>query len=93
MNFNKIYESYINSIQEETVNKKVVNADKMTKLLNIPRGKDITDVYTSGMKLAKDLVKATDGDQKKAAGMLAYAAFVDKDQNVYDDALRALKKF
>lgn len=69
-----------------------VKEGKMTKLLNIPKGKKITDVYTSGKKLAEDLLKAVDGDKKKASSMLAFAANVDKTDNVLDTALRNISK-
>jgi uncharacterized protein Yka (UPF0111/DUF47 family) len=64
---------------------------KMHKLLGLKDDEKITDVYTSGEKLAKDLVKALKGDQKEAAGMLAYAANISSADNVLDDALSALK--
>lgn len=69
-----------------------VKEGKMTKLLNIPKGKKITDVYTSGKKLAEDLLKAVGGDRKKASSMLAFAANVDKTNNVLDTALRNIPK-
>jgi len=64
---------------------------KMHKLLNIPDDKKVSDVYTSGEKLAKALVKAT-GSEKEASSMLAFAANVDKTDNVLDKALRYMKK-
>lgn len=68
-----------------------VEKGKMHKLLGLKDDEKITDVYTSGEKLAKDLVKALKGDQKEAAGMLAYAANISSVENVLDDALSALK--
>jgi len=65
---------------------------KMHDLLNIPESKNISDVYTSGEKLAKALLRALDGDQKKASSMLAFAANADKTSNVLDSALSYIKK-
>jgi hypothetical protein len=45
------------------------------------------------MELAKALVKALNGDQKKAAGMLAWSANIRKEHGIFDEALSALKKF
>lgn len=68
-----------------------VEKGKMHRLLNVPPDKKITDVYTDGKKLATDLVKAT-GSQKEAASMLAFAANVDKQNNVLDSALAYMKE-
>lgn len=72
-----------------------VQKGKMTKLLltdkEIESGMKISDKYTSGKKLAADLIKALDGNKKKAAGMLAFAANIAKGDDIYDKALRALK--
>ena len=65
---------------------------KMKELLSIPEGKKVSDVYTSGKKLANDLVKALKGDKKKAASMLAFAANIDKQDNVLDVALSNIPK-
>jgi hypothetical protein len=65
---------------------------KMHDLLNIPEDKNITDVYSSGEKLAKALLRAVNGDQKKASSMLAFAANADKTNNVLDSALHYMKK-
>jgi len=65
---------------------------KMHDLLNIPDGKQISQVYTSGQALAKALVRALNGDEKKASSMLAFAANVDKTDNVLDSALHYMKK-
>lgn len=84
--FSIIYES------EKWAKDVKVKKGKMKKLLDIPEDKKVCDVYTSGEKLAKDLVSALDGDQDEAASMLAFAANVDKKDNVLDSALRYLKK-
>ena len=68
-----------------------VKKGKMHKLLNIPDDKKVTDVYTSGEKLAKALM-AKVKDEKEVTGMLAFAANVDKTDNVLDKALRYMKK-
>jgi len=63
----------------------------MHKLLNIPDDKEVSDVYTSGEKLAKDLM-AKVKDEKEVTGMLAFAANIDKTDNVFDSALSYMKK-
>lgn len=62
---------------------------KMHKVLGIDADKDIQDVYTSGKKLAADLVAKV--GKKKAQGMLAFVANINKEHNIYDKALTALK--
>ena len=61
----------------------------MHKILGIADDKQIKDVYTSGKKLAEDLVAKV--GKKKASGMLAFAANVNKGTDVLDKALHALK--
>lgn len=63
---------------------------KMHKALGIPDNKEIQDVYTSGKKLATDLVKAV--GKKKATGMIAFVANINPEVNIYDKALKALDK-
>jgi hypothetical protein len=89
-----LFESFSQSIDE---------AEKglMHKLLNINPDEKITSKYTSGKKLASDLVAALKkyktvpaGDvKKKAASMLAYAANWPSDgpNSVLDKALRSVK--
>jgi len=72
--------------------KKDIKKGKMHDLLNVPQDKEITDVYDDPVKLAKDLVKAVDGDQKEATGMLAFAANINPDINIFDKALKAMKE-
>ena len=65
---------------------------KMHKLLGLKDDETVTGKYTSGEKLAKALLKATNNDRKKVASMLAFAANVDKTDNVLDSALKYMKK-
>lgn len=69
-----------------------VKKGKMHKMLGLSDDEDITDVYKSGKELAQDLVRAAGGDQQEVAGMLAYAANINPANNVFDDALSALKE-
>jgi len=91
--FLKLYEEIKRDMEDEAekwsqdVN---VKKGKMRRLLNVPADKKLTDVYTSGQKLAKDLLKAI-GDKKEVSSMLAYAANIDSDNNVLDRALHAIK--
>ena len=89
--FNKLYESLMND-QEKWSKEIKVKTGRMHRLLGIPQGKKIIDVYSSGITLAKDLLKAVNGNKKQASSMLAFAANVDKDNNVLDKALHAIKK-
>jgi hypothetical protein len=85
-NFHEVGESVDERLSDVKVEK-----GKMHKLLGLKDDEKVTDVYKNGEDLAKDLVKALKGDQKEAAGMLAYAANIDSQNNVLDDALAALK--
>lgn len=67
-----------------------VKRGAMHKALNIPDGDDIKDHYTSGKKLAKDLIDAV--GLARASRMINYAANANKDKNsIFDVAQRALK--
>lgn len=88
--FVMLFEEYL--IEKEKWAQDVnVEKGKMKSLLGLKPDEKVTDKYSSGEQLAKDLVKALNGDQKKAAGMLAFAANVDKTNNVLDSALKYLK--
>jgi len=65
-----------------------VKKGKMHTLLKVPDDKNIEDVYTSGEKLAKDLIKEV--GKEKAAGMINFAANINKEKNIYDDAQKYL---
>lgn len=62
---------------------------KMHDLLGVPEDQNISDEYDSGEELARDLVDATE-DEQEASGMIAYAANIDPEDNVFDDALEAI---
>ena len=62
---------------------------KMHKVLGLKPEEDITKVYTSGKKLAEDLVKKV--GKKSANGMLALAANLNPKYNIFDKAHKALK--
>lgn len=77
---------------EKWVGKVKPKRGKMHELLNIPEDKTISSKYKSGASLAKALLKALNGDEKKASSMLAFAANADKTDNVLDSALHYMKK-
>lgn len=91
-----LFESFVQDINEAKATKGL-----MHKLLNIPADKKIDDVYTSGKKLAEDLLKAVIDSKtvpakdakKKAASMLAFAANWPSDgkNSILDKALKAIK--
>lgn len=70
-----------------------IKPGRMHKLLNIPEGESIEDHFNNGKHLALALVKALKGDQRKAAGMLAWSANIQKGGSIFDEALSALKEF
>tara|TARA_R100000655_G_scaffold60745_2_gene99130 strand:- start:1619 stop:2014 length:396 start_codon:yes stop_codon:yes gene_type:complete len=71
-----------------------VKQGKMTKMLDIPEGKTVTDVYEGDpTKLAKDLFKACKGDKQECNGMLAFAGNVSsKKPNLFTKAQQELEK-
>jgi len=66
-----------------------VEEGKMHRVLDIPEDEKISDNYESGEQLARDLVDAV-GDEKEATGMIAFAANIDPEENIFDDALDAI---
>ena len=70
-----------------------VKKGKMTKMLDIPDGKTVTDVYGGDpKKLAKDLYKATKDNKSEANGMLAFAGNVSsKKPNLFTKAQQELE--
>jgi hypothetical protein len=87
------FEQFILNESKKTVSKVKIREGKMHKVLGIPANEKIEDHYKTGISLAKALVKALKGDQKKAAGMLAWAANIRKEGDIFDKALSALKQF
>lgn len=64
---------------------------KMHRLLDIPQDKEIKDVYSDGKKLAKDLMDKV-GDEQEVTGMLAFAANINDEHDVFDEALSSMKE-
>lgn len=90
--FNELYERVMADKEGEKWSQDVnIKKGKMRKLLKVPADQKLTDVYASGHKLAKALLKAVNGNKKEASSMLAYAANIDSDNNVLDRALHAIK--
>jgi hypothetical protein len=85
----------INQFRKQISEKQLISASakpkhgKMHQALGIPEDKEIKDVYTSGRKLAEDLVAKV--GRKEAASMLAFVANINKEEDIYDRALRAVK--
>jgi ABC-type uncharacterized transport system YnjBCD ATPase subunit len=81
------------SKQDKTLSRIHIKPGRMHKLLNIPENERIEDHFNDGKHLAMALVKALKGDQRKAAGMLAWVANIQKGHNIFDKALASLKEF
>lgn len=65
---------------------------KMHRLLGLKEDEKIVDKYSSGKKLAKDLLKANKGDKRKTGGQLGFVANVGgPNKSVFKSALSALK--
>lgn len=88
-----LFESFVESINE-------AERGLMHKMLKVPADKKIGDVYSSGKKLAEDLLKAVKASgiasknvRKKATSMLAFAANwpSEGENTVIDKALKAIK--
>lgn len=67
-----------------------VKQGKLRKLLNIKDSDSIDDAYTSGIKLARDLLKKVDYDE--AIKMLVFAANMNPDIKVLKSAVNACKR-
>lgn len=85
---NKFQELYETVVEKKWAKKVKPEKGKMKKVLGIPDDKEISDVYSSGKKLAKDLTDKV--GLKDAKSMLAFAANVNKKEDVFDVALRNL---
>lgn len=95
-----LYESFVAQKEEQLFEKKKAQKGLMHKLLGVPEGKKISDVYSSSRKLAKDLLLAVkDADivpieevRSKATSMLAFAANWpnDGEGSIFDKALKAI---
>lgn len=93
MNFKEyLAENSVISEKEKWAQDVDVKQGKMGQLLGLKKGEKVTDKYSSGEALANALLKANGGDRKKTASMLAFAANVDKTNNVLDAALKYMKK-
>lgn len=75
--------------QDEQLSDVDVEEGEMHDLLGVDQDENISDVYTDGEQLARDLVDAT-GDEQEASGMIAYAANINPEDNVFDEALEAI---
>ena len=98
----KLYENFITDREDMINEAKKAEKGLMHKLLGIAEDKKISDVYTSGGKLAKDLLQAVKDSKMvpagkvraKATSMLAFAGNWPKEgrDSVIDKALEAIKK-
>lgn len=61
-----------------------VEEGKMHRVLNVPQDEKVEDHYSSGAKLAKDLIDKV--GRETAAGMINFAANINSSHNIYDDA-------
>jgi len=92
----QLFESFI-----ETINESKETKGLMHKILEIPEDKKIDEVYTSGKKLAEDMLRGVKKAgivplkdvRRKATSMLAFAANWPSDgkNSVLDKALSAIK--
>ena len=64
---------------------------KMKKILDIPQDEEVSDHYKSGKALVNALMSKID-DKKEVTGMLAFAANINKEEDVFDKALAYMKK-
>jgi hypothetical protein len=83
-----------NDFINEKVNKwvpKNLKKGKMHQLLGIKEDEKVEDHFKSGEILAKALLKAVNGDQKKANGMLAIPANAGGDK-IYKEAMDYIAK-
>lgn len=67
-----------------------VKQGKLRKLLNIRDSDSIDDAYTSGSKLARDLLKKV--DYEEAIKMLVFAANMNPEIKVLKSAVNACKR-
>ena len=91
-----LFESFVQDLNEGKAERGL-----MHKILDIPEDKKIEDVYTSGKKLAEDLLKGVKNAKivpakdvrKKATSMLAFAANwqSDGENSILDKALNLIK--
>lgn len=78
-------------LEDEQLSDVDVEEGKMHDLLDVPQDENISDKYDDGEQLARDLVDAT-GDEQEASSMIAYAANIDPEDNIFDDALDAFNE-
>jgi len=76
-------------LENEELSDVDVEEGKMHDLLGVPQDQNISDEYDDGEQLARDLVDAT-GDEAEASSMISYAANIDSEDNIFDDALDAI---
>jgi hypothetical protein len=76
---------------EKFAKKAAPKRGKMKKILDIPEDEKVSDHYKSGKALANALMGKLN-NQKEVTGMLAFAANVNKEEDVFDKALSYMKK-
>ena len=63
----------------------------MHQILDVPEGEKISSKYSSGEKLAKALMSKV-GNEKEVTGMLAFAANISSEKDIFDSALSFMKQ-
>ena len=77
--------------KKKTVSKAKPDEGKMHKILGVKPGEKIADKYKSGEELFNSLSKRLK-DNGKVVKMIAYAANISKEKDIFDAALRFAKE-
>lgn len=88
----KRFEDFTNEKKESFSDKFKPKKGKMHKLLGLKEGEKVIDAFETGKELYDALMKATNNDKKEVIGMLAFVAQINPERNIFDDALKLVKK-
>ena len=88
----KRFEDFMNEKKESFSDKFKPKKGKMHKLLGLKEGEKVIDAFETGKELYDALMKATNNDKKEVIGLLAFVAQINPERNIFDDALKLVKK-
>lgn len=66
-----------------------IKEGKLRRILGVPKGKSIEDVYTSGKQIAKKLLNKV--DYESAIKMITFAANMNPDNKLFKAAFNSVK--
>lgn len=89
---NEIFQTALEILKKYNKQHKKVRKGRLSEVLGLEKGEVVSDRYSSGIDLARDLMKKI-RNKKEASQMISFVANMHPELQIYQDALKAISKF